>query len=33
MIQNYFNAMLLAGLLEGLESYWFEDGSWLIQVE
>ncbi len=33
MVQNYFNAMLLAGLLDGLESYWFEDGSWLIQVE
>jgi polar amino acid transport system substrate-binding protein len=33
MIQNYFNAMLLAGLLEGLEEYWFEDGSWLIQIE
>jgi polar amino acid transport system substrate-binding protein len=33
MVQNYFNAMLLAGLLEGLEEYWFEDGSWLIQVE
>jgi polar amino acid transport system substrate-binding protein len=33
MVQNYFNAMLLAGLLEGLESYWFEDGSWLIQIE
>jgi len=33
MIQNYFNAMLLAGLLDGLEQYWFEDGSWLIQIE
>jgi polar amino acid transport system substrate-binding protein len=33
MIQNYFNAMLLAGLLDGLEEYWFEDGSWLIQIE
>jgi polar amino acid transport system substrate-binding protein len=33
MIQNYFSAMQLAGLLEGLEQYWFEDGSWLIQVE
>jgi len=33
LIQNYFNAMLLAGLLDGLEEYWFEDGSWLIQIE
>lgn len=33
MIQNYFSAMMLAGLLDGLEEYWFKDGSWLIQVE
>ena len=28
-IENYFNALTLAGLLDGLETYWFEDGSWL----
>jgi polar amino acid transport system substrate-binding protein len=28
-VENYFKALEMAGLLDGLESYWFEDGSWL----
>ncbi len=32
-IENYFNALALVGLLEELEAYWFEDGSWLINMK
>jgi polar amino acid transport system substrate-binding protein len=32
-IENYFNALKLAGLLDGLEAYWFEDGSWLVNMK
>ena len=32
-IENYFSALELAGLLDGLEQYWFEDGSWLANMK
>ncbi len=32
-IENYFNALQMAGLLDGLETYWFEDGSWLLNMK
>ncbi len=32
-IENYFNTLQLEGMLDGLETYWFEDGSWLINMK
>jgi polar amino acid transport system substrate-binding protein len=32
-IQNYFNALKLAGELDRLETYWFQDGSWLAKMK
>jgi len=28
-VQNYFNALSMAGVLDRLEQYWFEDAAWL----
>ncbi len=33
MVQNYLNSLQLLGTLEMLQKKWFEDGSWLVQVE
>jgi len=32
MIENYLSALDMTGVLEELESRWFEDGSWLIRL-
>jgi polar amino acid transport system substrate-binding protein len=32
MVENYLAALEATGILEELESTWFEDGSWLIQI-
>ena len=32
-VENYFNALQMTGILEELEAYWFEDGSWLINAK
>jgi len=32
MVENYFTALLMVGVLEALEVAWFEDGSWLIRL-
>ncbi len=32
-IENYFNALKLAGVLDKLETYWFDDGSWLVKMK
>ena len=32
-IENYFSALQLAGVLDALETYWFEDGSWMMNVK
>jgi polar amino acid transport system substrate-binding protein len=32
LVENYLTALELAGLLEGLEQKWFEDGAWLLQL-
>ena len=33
LVENYFNALQISGLLDQLEQKWFEDGSWLLQVK
>ena len=32
MVENYLGALEAIGLLEELETRWFDDGSWLIQI-
>jgi len=32
LIQNYFNSIALAGILDELQKYWFENGSWIKEV-
>ena len=32
-MENYLKALIMSGLLEGLESYWFENGSWLVKLK
>ena len=33
LVENYLNTLQLMGTLETLQKKWFEDGSWLVQVE
>jgi len=32
LVQNYLTALQMAGILDGLEMRWFEDGSWLVRL-
>lgn len=32
-LENYFKALVMAGLLQDLQSYWFENGSWLLKMK
>jgi len=32
LVQNYINALAIGGILENLETKWFQDGSWLIRL-
>ncbi len=32
-IDNYFTALAMAGILEKMEDYWFESGSWLADMK
>jgi polar amino acid transport system substrate-binding protein len=32
LIDNYLNALQIEGHLEALETYWFQEGSWLIRL-
>ena len=32
LVENYLNALQIAGVLENLKAKWFQDGSWLIRL-
>jgi len=32
-LENYLNALLMAGMLDDLEKYWFQNGSWLAEMK
>jgi polar amino acid transport system substrate-binding protein len=32
-LENYFNALVMAGILQELQTYWFENGSWLLKMK
>ncbi len=32
-IENYFNALTMAGVLDKMEDYWFEGGAWLANMK
>lgn len=32
-MENYFNALKMTGMLQELETYWFETGSWLTEMK
>ena len=32
-MENYLKALVMSGLLDELEAYWFENGSWLARMK
>ncbi len=33
MVQNFFNSLILAGVLDEMQAFWFESGAWVRQVD
>ena len=33
LVQNYFNSLMLTGILDEVQEYWFENPAWLSQVK